>query len=204
MDMNLTKLQEIVKDRETGCAAVHGVAKSRTRLGDWAVTIQGVSCLADTGLLFGFTSLIKRLACSLGSWLLFSADMDNLTSILLHIRNPSACHNYCGGVVTGEDTYFPPSDQIQLGKGPFILAKGHCLGVVLACTPQKQKCDSLLPQLPSGNIFLSPQSKHTYIYRHWNRSICMCVNKCEDVWIEPGRHAQTIFQWGFLVKKFLL
>ena len=34
MDMNLTKVREIVKDRETGCAVVHGVAKSQTRLGD--------------------------------------------------------------------------------------------------------------------------------------------------------------------------
>ena len=31
-DMNLSKLWEIVKDREAGCAAVHGVTKSRTRL----------------------------------------------------------------------------------------------------------------------------------------------------------------------------
>ena len=34
VDMNLSKLQETVKDREAWCAAVQGVTKSQTRLSD--------------------------------------------------------------------------------------------------------------------------------------------------------------------------
>ena len=34
MDMNLSEIQEIVMDREAWHAAIHGVAKSRTRLSD--------------------------------------------------------------------------------------------------------------------------------------------------------------------------
>ena len=35
VDMSVSKLREIVKDKEACCAAVHGVPKSRTRLSNW-------------------------------------------------------------------------------------------------------------------------------------------------------------------------
>ena len=38
MDMSLSKLQELVIDREAWCVVVHGVPKNWTRLRDWTVT----------------------------------------------------------------------------------------------------------------------------------------------------------------------
>ena len=50
-DMNMSKLQEMVKERVAWCAAIHGVAKSQTRLSNWTMTIGVERCFAFIYLL---------------------------------------------------------------------------------------------------------------------------------------------------------
>ena len=58
MDMSLTKLQEIVEDREAWCAAILGVTKSQTQLRDWAITITKSTFVVKGNLFFNKITFI--------------------------------------------------------------------------------------------------------------------------------------------------
>ena len=62
MDMSLCKLWELVMDREAWCAAIHGVAKSRTQLSNWTELI--LKALMDS------PNLHRKEGSLNGGWLL--------------------------------------------------------------------------------------------------------------------------------------
>ena len=70
MDISLSKLQEIVKDREAWCAAVHGLSKNWTWWSGWTATTTTITCwrslahLKRSALGLSGGSLVKNLPCN--------------------------------------------------------------------------------------------------------------------------------------------
>ena len=106
MDMNLSKLQAIVKDREAWCATVYGVAKSWTWLNDWTATTKGLKNLGEKKKNLG--EMVNRVKLGLLGWFLVAQIFSTFTyfycankirlfyQVLPKFYNTFASWNQCG------------------------------------------------------------------------------------------------------------
>ena len=84
MDMNLSKLQELVMNREVWRAAVHGVAKSRTWLSNWTDLDSYSEVLLSPEISISLTSLVPWLSPFFWFCLLSESLLYNLKEINKH------------------------------------------------------------------------------------------------------------------------
>ena len=106
MDTSLSELRELVMDREAWCAAIHGVAKSRTRLSNWTELMMFLHK-------YDFIYSARPLVCIFNHKTNFST-LENLQSFPQILFPPFfllSVLNFCGCIL---ETFHMPSVSLLL------------------------------------------------------------------------------------------